>query len=180
MNSTNNFAWIDLEMTGLNPDHDVILEVACVVTDSQLNIIKEGPSLVIHQPKEILQQMNPWSQEHHALSGLTREVEQSTISVKQAEEQVLTFLQNYCKPETALLAGNSVWQDRIFMRRHMPRIVDFLYYRLIDVTTIKELVDRWYPMNEHRELVKKDLHRALPDIYESIEELKYYKKHFFI
>ncbi len=180
MNTTSNLAWIDLEMTGLNVDQDVILEIACILTDSQLTIIKEGPSLVIHQPEATLKQMNTWSQEQHALSGLTQEVQRSTISVKQAEKKVLDFLRNYCEPETALLAGNSVWQDRLFMRRYMPDIVDFLYYRLIDVTTIKELVDRWYSDSEQREFVKKDLHRALPDTYESIEELKHYKKHFFV
>ncbi|MGB8366943.1 MAG: oligoribonuclease [Candidatus Babeliales bacterium] len=180
MNITNNLVWIDLEMTGLNPDQDVILEIACIVTDGQLAIIKEGPSLIIHQPEEKLKQMNTWSQEQHALSQLTQEVRNSTISVIQAEEQVLDFLQNYCERGAALLAGNSVWQDRIFLYRYMPRIIDFLYYRLIDVTTIKELVARWYPDNTQKEFIKKDTHRALSDIYESIEELKHYKKYFFI
>ncbi len=180
MNTRSNFAWIDLEMTGLNPNQDVILEIACVLTDSQLTLIKEGPSFVIHQSEATLKKMNAWSQEQHALSGLTQEVQRSAMSVNQAQEEVLNFLRNYCEPETVLLAGNSVWQDRIFMRRYMPSIVDFLYYRLIDVTTIKELVDRWYPDNEQREFVKKDAHRALPDIYESIEELKHYKKYFFV
>lgn len=180
MNLVSNLVWIDLEMTGLDPNRDVILEIACLITDSQLTLIKEGPSLVIYQPKEILDQMNAWSQEQHTLSGLTQAVQRSTISVNQAEEQVLNFLRNYCKPKTALLAGNSVWQDRIFMHRYMPKIVDFLFYRLIDVTTIKELVNRWYPNNEQAEFSKKDTHRALEDIYESIAELKHYKKYFFI
>jgi len=180
MNFASNFVWIDLEMTGLNPDHDVILEIACVITDSQLAVIKEGPSLVIHQPEKKLNQMNTWSQEQHTLSGLVQKVQRSTISINQAEKQILNFLRNYCKPETALLAGNSVWQDRIFMRRYMPSIIDFLYYRLIDVSTIKELVNRWYPNNEQVKFSKKDTHRALEDIYESIAELKHYKKYFFI
>ena len=124
--------------------------------------------------------MNAWSQEQHTLSGLVQEVPCSTISINQAEEQVLNFLRNYCKPGTALLAGNSVWQDRIFMRQYMPSIIGFLYYRLIDVSTIKELVDRWYPNNEQVKFSKKDTHRALEDIYESIAELKHYKKYFFI
>jgi len=180
MNFVSNFVWIDLEMTGLNPDHDVILEIACVITDSQLAVIKEGPLFVIYQPDEKLNQMNTWSQEQHTLSGLVQEVQRSTISINQAEEQVLNFLRNYCEPGTALLAGNSVWQDRIFMRRYMPKIVDFLYYRLIDVTTIKELINRWYPNNKQVEFLKKDTHRALEDIYESIAELKHYKKYFFV
>lgn len=180
MKTANNLAWIDLEMTGLNPDQDVILEIACVMTDSQLKIIKEGPSLVIHQSEEKLKQMGPWSQEQHALSQLTQEVRNSTISVKQAENQLLNFLRTYCEPGTALLAGNSVWQDRVFLQRYMPRIINFLYYRLIDVTSIKELVMRWYSDNKQREFVKKDVHRALPDIYESIAELNHYKKYFFV
>jgi len=180
MNPVNNLVWIDLEMTGLNPDHDVILEIACIVTNSQLTVIKEGPSLIINQPKKKLDQMNTWSQKQHTLSGLVQKVEHSTISVKQAEKQILNFLRNHCKPGTALLAGNSVWQDRMFMHRYMPTIVDFLYYRLIDVTTIKELINRWYPNNEQVKFSKKDPHRALEDIYESIAELKHYRQYFFI
>jgi len=180
MNFVSNFVWIDLEMTGLNPDHDVILEIACIITDDRLTVIKESPLFVIYQPEEKLDQMNEWSQKQHTLSGLVQEVRNSTISINQAEKQILNFLQSHCKPGTALLAGNSVWQDRIFMRRYMPSIVDFLYYRLIDVTTIKELVNRWYPNNEKVEFLKKDTHRALEDIYESIAELKHYKKYFFV
>jgi len=180
MSFETNFVWIDLEMTGLNPDHDVILEIACIITDGQLTVVKEGPLLVIHQSEEKLNQMNAWSQEQHTLSGLIQEVRHSTISINQAEKLILNFLHSHCKPETALLAGNSVWQDRAFMRQYMPNIINFLYYRLIDVTTIKELVKHWYPNNEKVEFSKKDTHRALEDIYESIAELKHYRRYFFV
>ena len=175
-----NLVWIDLEMTGLEPSTDVILEIASVITDGNLAVLKEGPHHIIYQPEERLASMNEWSKEQHTKTGLVEEVRRSDVSLKQAEEQMLAFIKSHCKPETGLLAGNSVWQDRNFMVRYMPSIPAYLHYRLIDVTTIKELVARWYPENEHAEYVKKDVHRAREDVYESIAELKHYKKYFFV
>ncbi len=180
MQYESNLVWIDLEMTGLNPETDVILEIATVITDGQLNIIEQGPEFVIHQPEEKLAAMNTWCIEQHGKTGLTQEVRESTTTLKDAEEQTLSFITRHCQPETGLLAGNSVWQDRNFMHKYMTSIPKYLYYRLIDVTSIKELVGRWYPEDEHVEFEKKDVHRALADIYESIEELKHYKKYFFV
>ena len=175
-----NLVWIDLEMTGLDPENDVILEIACVITDGKLNIIEQGPSFVINQPEKKLDAMGQWCQEHHAKTGLTEAVRSSNIAIAQAQTETLAFIKKHCTSEKGLLAGNSVWQDRAFMRRYMPRIIEFLHYRLIDVTTIKELVARWYPEDEHAEYVKKDIHRAQEDVYESIAELKHYKKYFFV
>lgn len=173
-----NLVWIDLEMTGLNPEADVILEIASVITDGQLNIIQEGPALIINQPEDKLTAMSEWSQEQHAKTGLTDAVRASKVTLEQAQEQTLIFIKKHCKLETGLLAGNSVWQDRAFMYHYMPNIIQFLHYRLIDVTTIKELVLHWYP--DEPEFEKKDVHRAQKDIYESIAELKYYKEKFFV
>ncbi len=173
-----NLVWIDLEMTGLNPEADVILEIASVITDGQLNVIEEGPALIINHPEEKLAAMSEWSQEQHAKTGLTDAVRASTVILAQAQEQTLTFIKKHCQPNTGLLAGNSVWQDRAFMYHYMPNIIKFLHYRLIDVTTIKELVLRWYP--DEPEFEKKDVHRAQEDIYESIAELKHYKEKFFV
>lgn len=172
-----NLVWIDLEMTGLNPEENVILEIATIITDSDLNILAYGPSLVIHHSDEILDIMDMWSREQHTKSGLLDKVRASRISIQEAAQQTLEFIQQYCIKDTALLAGNSVWQDRAFLRRYMPTIVAYLHYRLIDVTTIKELVSRWYPDSTLFE--KADTHRALEDIKESIDELKYYRKTFF-
>jgi len=178
-NKEQNLIWIDLEMTGLNPDKDVILEIVSMVTDARLNIIEEGPSFIIHQPDEVLTGMNEWSKEQHALSGLTNAVRSSTTSVEQAEKETLAFLRKHCIPETSPLCGNSVWQDRAFMRKYMPHLVAFFHYRLIDVSSFKEIVTRWYPDSPHAEFEKKDAHRALDDTRESIEELRHYRKYFF-
>ncbi len=180
MEGGTNLVWIDLEMTGLNPEQDVILEIASIVTDNNLNIIEEGPSLIIHQPENKLATMSEWSQDMHTKSGLIEKVRSSSITLEQAYEQTFTFIKNHCQSQQALLCGNSVWQDRAFLRRYMPEIIEFLYYRLIDVTTVKELVLRWYPDDEHAEFVKKDTHRALTDIRESIAELRHYRKYFFV
>ena len=180
MEKETNLVWIDLEMTGLNPDEDVILEIASIVTDSNLNVIEEGPALIMHQPEGKLAAMNDWVQDAHTQSGLINAVRASSITVEQAEEQTLTFLRRHCQPEQALLCGNSIWQDRAFLRRYMPRIIDFLYYRMIDVTSVKEIVSRWYPDDPQAEFEKKDTHRALDDIRESIAELRHYRKYFFV
>lgn len=180
MVSDKNFVWIDLEMTGLNPDIDVILEIATIITDDQLNIIDQGPHLIIFQPEEKLAIMDEWVRNIHTKSGLIEKVRQSNILTVHAEEQTFAFISKYCKAESALLCGNSVWQDRAFMRKYMPNIVTFLNYRLIDVSSIKVLVRRWYPQDQRKDFKKADNHRALEDILESINELKHYRKHFFV
>lgn len=177
--SSQNLVWIDLEMTGLTPEKDRILEIASIITDSQLNIIAQGPVLVIHYKKNELPHMNQWVQDHHGQSGLLQAVETSSVSLEQAEHETLDFIRTYCTPGACPLCGNSVWQDRSFLRLHMPKLNDFLHYRIIDVTTIKELVRRWYPHDPCADYKKNDTHRALDDIKESINELAHYKKSFF-
>lgn len=173
-----NFVWIDLEMTGLNSEQDHILEIATIITDDQLNIIEQGPALIIHQPEKHLQGMDEWVLETHTKNGLLKKVKESNISLQQATQQTFNFIQKYCTPDTALLAGNSVWKDREFLQKYMPEITNYLFYRLIDVTSIKILIDRWYPDSPHKEFLKKDTHRALEDIIESINELQHYRKYF--
>ena len=175
-----NIVWIDLEMTGLNSSTDVILEIACVITDGNLNAIAEGPSFIIHQPEEKLKAMGKWCQDHHGKTGLIEAVSHSTITTQYAEKEILYFIKKYCKIHTAVLAGNSVWQDRTFLDKYMPTIPAYLHYRIIDVSSIKEVIKRWYPQDTHNEFKKSDRHRALSDVYESIEELKHYRQHFFI
>lgn len=171
--------WLDLEMSGLNPEKDVILEIATIITDLDLNLIALGPHLVINQPITILNSMNEWCKEQHAKSGLTQAVKQSTVNTLQAEQETLDFIKEHCKPQTAMLSGNSIWSDRIFLQMYMPLIVQYLHYKMIDVSSIAEMVSGWYPDHPHNEFKKQDEHRALPDILESIEELKHLKKHFF-
>jgi len=180
MAQSTHLVWIDLEMTGLNVQYDVILEIATIITDAQLTIIEEGPSLVIHHPKKTLDTMNEWCVTHHKISGLTDAVYTSTISTSEAEKHTLAFIQQYCAPHTAPLCGNSVWQDKIFLQKYMPHITDYLDYRIVDISSIKALLNRWYPKNPYILFTKADHHRALPDIRESIEELKHYREHFFI
>lgn len=174
-----NLIWIDLEMSGLDARTDVILEIVLIITDGQLNILHEGPHLIIHHDEEVLKKMDPWVRGVHTKSGLLDAAAQSKISTETAKNQVLETIKQFCKPNTASLAGNSIWQDRIFLQRYMPEIVDYLYYRMIDVTSIKELIARWYPQDPHIEFEKADTHRALTDIRESIEELAHYRKYFF-
>ncbi len=180
MQADNNFVWIDLEMTGLNPEKHVILEIASIVTDSNLHIIEHGPSLVIHQSEEALQDIDEWSLVQHGKTGLLDQVRQSPVSLQEAEQRILAFIKDNCSPNTGLLAGNSVWQDRSFLCKYMPSIINYLHYRLIDVTTVKELVLHWYTGDEHAEFTKKDTHRALEDLTESIAELRHYRKYFFV
>jgi len=180
MHTDNHLVWIDLEMTGLDIKKDVILEIACVITDGNLNMLAEGPSFVIHQPEDLLVTMDAWPTKHHTQSGLLERVRTSSITVQQAEVAVIDFIKKYCSPGTALLAGNSVWQDRIFLHAYMPHILNYLHYRIIDVTSIKELIAHWYPDDPHVKFEKKNTHRALQDIYESIAELKHFRKYFFV
>lgn len=175
-----NLVWVDLEMTGLNSSTDVILEIASAITDGDLNLIAEGPSFIIHQPEEKLTAMGKWCQDHHGKTGLTDAVRNSTITIQYAEQETLKFIKKYCNIHTAVLAGNSVWQDRNFLDKYMPSITKYLHYRIIDVSSIKELVRRWYPNNPDTEFKKSDNHRALSDVYESIEELKHYRDKFFV
>lgn len=169
--------WMDLEMTGLNPETDTILEIATVITDAELDIIAEGPNLAIHHNNDVLAGMDDWCKEHHGASGLSRRVLASTIDMAAAEAQTLDFVQRYCPPKASPLCGNSVHQDRRFLARYMPRLEAHLHYRNIDVSTIKELVRRWYPNLEPPP--KKGAHLALEDIRESIAELRFYRRHVF-
>jgi len=180
MDKKSNLVWIDLEMTGLDPKRHVILEIATIITNKELEVIAEGPTLTIQPPANALEQMDEWPRELHTSSGLLDAAQASKTTVDNAEEQTLNFIQQYCNYGVSPLCGNSVWQDKTFLQRYMPRIVDFLHYRIIDVTSIKELVLRWYSDNPHAEFKKKDTHRALDDIIESIEELRYYRKNFFV
>lgn len=175
-----NLVWLDLEMTGLRPEKDVILEIATIITDNQLNIIAQGPEFVIHQSEENLALMDAWVKNQHGKSGLTEKVRQSEVTIAHAQEDTLAFIKAHCPKNTALLAGNSVWQDRNFLYFHMPQIIDYLNYRLIDVSSIKELARQWYPKNPNIDFKKKDSHRALDDVQESIEELKHYRKYFWV
>lgn len=173
--SEKNLVWLDLEMTGLDPDRDTILEIATVITDSELAELAEGPCLAIHQPDEVLNRMDAWCVEHHGQSGLTERVRQSAVSMADAQARTLEFAAAWCPPGKALLCGNTIGQDRRFLVRHMPVLHDFFHYRSIDVSTIKELARRWYP-NEKYSYAKVKQHEALSDIRESIAELAYYRK----
>jgi oligoribonuclease len=169
--------WIDLEMTGLDPDRCKILEIATLVTNAELEVLAEGPDLVVHHCDEVLDGMDPWCVEHHVASGLTAASRASRVELAQAEAQTLEFLRRHTVAGESPLCGNSVWQDRRFLARHMPALEAFLHYRLVDVSTVKELCRRWYPATE---LPKKgEAHRALDDIRESLEELRYYRRHIF-
>jgi oligoribonuclease len=170
--------WIDLEMTGLDPEKMVILEIASVVTDDKLDIIAEGPNIAINYPERVLSGMEEWSMKHHSASGLLDRVRASKYNCRQAEEETLRFLELHCKKEESPLCGNSVWQDRRFLAKHMPQLEGFFHYRIIDVSSIKELVRRWYPALSAYE--KKKSHMALEDIYESVNELKFYRGHVFM
>jgi len=173
------FVWIDLEMTGLFPETDHIIEIASIITDSDLNVLEYGPEHVIHQPDSVLDAMIDRVRQLHEPSGLIDEVRKSTISVEEAERETLDVIQRHFERYTAILAGNSVWQDATFMRKYMPRIMKYMHYRIVDVSSVKELITRWYPNDPNIMFEKKKTHRALEDIEESIAELKHYRKHFF-
>ncbi|KAE8037714.1 hypothetical protein FH972_010279 [Carpinus fangiana] len=173
--------WIDLEMTGLNVDVDRILEIACIITDGNLSKTLEGPDLVIHQNKECLDRMGEWCQSHHAASGLTEKVVQSTISEKEAEKQVMEFVKRNVDvgTYTPLLAGNSVYVDFQFLKKYMPDLAALFSHVVVDVSSVKALCIRWFPRDKKKAPSKENKHRALDDIRESIEELKYYKENIF-
>ena len=170
--------WVDLEMSGLDPDHNTILEIATIITDESLRIVAEGPVLAIHQPESVLGAMDEWNREHHAVSGLTARVRASTLSMGDAERQTLAFVRQYCPERSSPLCGNSIHQDRRFLSRYMPQLDAYLHYRNIDVSTVKELVRRWYPDGPHPP-EKRHAHLALDDIRESIDELRFYRQHVF-
>ena len=172
---TDALVWLDLEMTGLDPSTERIIEIATVITDSNLRLIATGPELVIHQPRRILEAMDAWNQRQHRKSGLVEAVLVSRITIRQAERAVLQFLKRHCAPKAAPLCGNAVHHDRRFLIKYMPKIDGFLHYRHVDVSTIKELVRRWCPkLGRYR--MKKDAHRAMSDILDSIQELRYYRR----
>lgn len=172
-----NLIWMDLEMTGLDPLRDVIIEMATIVTDSDLNVLAEGPVFAIATPEEQLAAMDEWNQTHHAASGLLDRVRRSRVSTLEAEAQTLAFIEKHAEQNTAPLCGNSVWQDRRFLARYMPTLEGYLHYRIVDVSTLKELARRWRP-DLLDAFAKENAHTALADIRESIAELKHYREHF--
>ncbi|KFK32442.1 hypothetical protein AALP_AA6G242200 [Arabis alpina] len=171
--------WIDLEMTGLNIEVDRILEIACIITDGTLTNSVEGPDLVVHQTKDCMDQMGDWCQTHHAASGLTKKVLLSTISERQAEQEVIEFVRKHVGSENPLLAGNSVYVDYLFLKKYMPDLAALFPHVLVDVSSVKALCFRWFPREKRRAPAKKNTHRAMDDIRESIKELKYYKETIF-
>jgi len=177
MAKADNLIWIDLEMTGLDPDEERIIEIATIVTDKDLNILAEGPSLVISQPLSLLDNMSDWCVKHHGESGLTERVKQSNISEQEAEQQTLDFLQQWSSKGDSPMCGNSVGQDRRFMVRYMPALHEFFHYRNIDVSSFKEVAKRWKPeiLSKFSKTAK---HLAMDDIKESIDELAFYRQHF--
>lgn len=177
MVSKENLIWIDLEMTGLEPKTDVIIEIATIVTDSDLNILAEGPTLAIHQSDEVLDGMDEWCTNQHGKSGLTQRVKESQVTEAQAEAQTIEFLKKYLEAGASPMCGNSIGQDRRFLNKYMPELEAFFHYRNLDVSSLKELAKRWKP-EVAKGVVKKGSHLALDDIKDSIEELKYYREHF--
>ncbi len=175
--STDNLVWIDLEMTGLDPDRDVIIEAAVLITDGQLNVIAHGPDIAIQRSDAELSVMNDWNRRTHHGSGLIKRVKSSETTIEQAEAEIVDFVQQWTVKGSAPLCGNSVHQDRRFLYGQMPRLIEWLNYRIVDVSTIKELANRWYP--ELEPFAKQERHRALDDIQESIAELRWYRERIF-
>jgi len=172
--------WMDLEMTGLDPATEVIVEIATLITDDELNIVAEGPDLVIHQPEPVLKAMDPFVVEMHTTSGLLVAIRESTVTLEHAGAATLEFIkQHIAEPRTIPLCGNSIGTDRRFLAKYLPEIENFLHYRSVDVSTIKELVKRWYPGLEISRPTKSGAHRALDDVHESIRELKFYRENVF-
>ena len=171
--------WIDMEMTGLDPERERILEIAVLVTDNELRVVAEGPDLVLHQPETVLSAMDAWNQQHHAASGLLARSRAAKLDERAAERQVLDFLRQHCPASFCPLAGNSVHQDRRFLRRYLPAVDAYLHYRIVDVSTVKELARRWYPERFAKQPEKPEEHRAMADIQASLEELRWYRREVF-
>lgn len=178
MDKKQNLIWLDLEMTGLRPKSDLIIEIGTLVTDADLNLIAEGPVFAIKQPDEALSAMDEWNQSHHGASGLIEKVKNSKISVSDAEQQTLEFLREYTEKGSSPMCGNSICQDRRFMANYMQELEDYFHYRNLDVSSVKELAKRWKP-DVFNGLIKKGSHQVMDDIKDSINELKHYREHFF-
>lgn len=172
-----NLIWIDLEMTGLDPQNDRIIEIATIVTDSNLNILAEGPVLAVHQSDTLLNAMDEWNTKQHNKSGLVKRVKESKVSEAEAETKTVEFLQEYVNQNKSPMCGNSICQDRRFLARYMPTLEKYFHYRNLDVSSVKELAKRWAP-EVAKSFKKKSKHLALEDIKESIEELIHYREHF--
>ncbi|KEF31528.1 MAG: oligoribonuclease [Gammaproteobacteria bacterium] len=178
MAENDRLVWIDLEMTGLDPEKERIIEIATIVTDSELNLVAEGPVIAVHQPDSLLDAMDEWCTNTHGANGLTQRVKESSTSEAEAEQQTLDFLAKYLEPGKSPLCGNSIGQDRRFLVKYMPKLEAFFHYRNLDVSTIKELARRWRP-DVLAGVKKQGSHLALDDIRDSINELRHYREQFF-
>ena len=178
LQSKDNLIWIDLEMTGLNPEKERIIEIATLITDSQLNVLAEGPNLIVNQPKNLLDQMDDWNQNQHGSSGLIEGVKKSNVTEQMAEIETLDFISKYVGSKQSPMCGNTVSHDRRFLLKYMPRLESYFNYRHIDVSSFKEAAVRW--MNEAQVYEKEGSHRAMGDIKESVAELKFYKNIFYL
>jgi len=175
----NKLVWMDLEMTGLDPKRDRVIEIATVITDHHLNVLATGPELVLHASARVLGGMDRWNRRQHRKSGVTEEVQRSKIDVAEAERKTLRFLKRHCAAKTSRLCGNVIHHDRQFLAKWMPELDAFLSYRHIDVSTVQDLVARWHPKRKKFPRKKKKAHRALADVLESIEQLRFYRKRYF-
>ena len=176
-NMAGEMVWMDLEMTGLNLERESIIEIATLITDGELNIIAHGPNLAIKVADELLENMDEWNTSHHTSSGLVERIRNEGVTLEEATKQTCDFLRQNIESGTPPLCGNSIHNDRAFLAKEMPEVLELLHYRIVDVSTIKELSNRWYPNNPR--YIKKDAHRALDDIIESIEELRHYRQTLF-